>query len=58
MGIVFLPMVISSGKNLRRSLVWQSGTLLTEFDEALWNATVESVTVSPGQESIFTFKDG
>ena len=23
----------------------QSGTLLTEFDEALWNAMVESVTV-------------
>jgi site-specific DNA recombinase len=35
-----------------------SGTLLTEFDEALWNATVESVTVHSEHELSFVFKDG
>jgi hypothetical protein len=35
-----------------------NGTLLADFNEALWNATVESVAVYPEQESIFTFKDG
>lgn len=32
--------------------------LLTGFDEDLWNATVESLTVHNVHELIFTFKDG
>jgi len=36
----------------------QSSTLLTEFDEALWNATVESVTVYSEHELSFVFCDG
>ncbi len=36
----------------------KSDTLLTEFDEELWNATVDAVTVHPEHEIVFTFKDG
>ena len=35
-----------------------SNTLLTEFDEGLWNATVDTVTVQSANEIVFTFKDG
>lgn len=35
-----------------------SDGLITEFDEELWVATVESVTVHTGQDITFTFKDG
>lgn len=36
----------------------KSNSLLTEFDEKLWCATVETVTVQTEQELIFKFKDG
>lgn len=32
--------------------------LLAEFDEEIWNATIEEVTVFQEQKIIFTFKDG
>ena len=32
--------------------------LLTEFDEGLWRATVESLTVSTENDVLITFKDG
>ena len=34
------------------------GALLTEFDEKLWLATVESVTVYSEREVTVRFKDG
>ena len=36
----------------------QAGNIVTEFDENLWQSTVESVTVYPEKTLIFTFKDG
>jgi len=35
-----------------------SNTLLTEFDEALWIATVDTVTVNSAEDIAFIFKDG
>jgi site-specific DNA recombinase len=35
-----------------------SNTLLTEFDEGLWNATVDAVTVHSKHEITFAFRDG
>ncbi len=35
-----------------------AGDIVTEFDQSLWNATVESVTVQTGQTMLFTFRDG
>ncbi|WP_258880661.1 hypothetical protein [Clostridium estertheticum] len=32
--------------------------LVSEFDEGLWNATIEKVEVYSQQEIIFIFKDG
>jgi hypothetical protein len=32
--------------------------LLTEFDEGLWNATLETVTVNGEHDLTFKFKDG
>ncbi len=40
------------------SLLKQNDTLLTEFDEDLWNATVEKVLVRSERGNIFVFKDG
>jgi hypothetical protein len=39
-------------------LLRQTGDLITEFDESLWCATVESVTIRPDKKMIFTFRDG
>jgi site-specific DNA recombinase len=36
----------------------QSNTILSEFDEELWNATVDLVTVHSEHEITFLFKDG
>jgi hypothetical protein len=36
----------------------QNDDLLNEFDEELWNATLESVTVHSEHKLTFTFKDG
>jgi site-specific DNA recombinase len=36
----------------------QSDTLLTEFDEELWNAVIEAVMVYQEQKICFIFKDG
>ncbi|WP_258880665.1 hypothetical protein [Clostridium estertheticum] len=36
----------------------QIDVLVTEFDEELWNATIEKVVVNFQQEIIFIFKDG
>ncbi len=35
-----------------------SDTLLTEFDEELWNSTLDVVTIHSEHEIAFTFKDG
>lgn len=40
-----------------RTLV-EKDALLAEFDEELWNATIEKVTVHSEHEVTFTFKDG
>jgi site-specific DNA recombinase len=36
----------------------QKETLLTEFDEELWNSTVDMVTINSEHEIAFIFKDG
>ena len=36
----------------------QAGDIVTEFDEGLWLATVESVTVYPDKSLVFIFRDG
>ncbi len=36
----------------------QAGDILTEFDEGLWKATVETVTVHPDKSLMFMFRDG
>ena len=36
----------------------QSGDIVTEFDENLWNATVEDLTVRSAKEVAVTFRDG
>ena len=36
----------------------QMNNLITEFDEDLWNATIELVTVQMDKTLIFTFRDG
>jgi site-specific DNA recombinase len=36
----------------------QGNTILTEFDEELWDATVDMVTIYLEHEGTFTFKDG
>ena len=36
----------------------QTGDIVTEFDEALWQATVESATVQIDKSLILTFRDG
>jgi len=36
----------------------KSDKLLTEFDEGLWIATVDAVTVHSSHEITFIFKDG
>ncbi len=36
----------------------RAGDIVTEFDENLWQATVESVTVYPDKRLVFTFRDG
>ena len=36
----------------------QSGSCLTEFDESLWNALVETVTVCSEQDITFRFRNG
>jgi hypothetical protein len=33
-------------------------SLVTEFDESLWNATIELVTVQVDKTLTFTFRDG
>ena len=38
--------------------VKQQENLLEEFDESLWAATVNAVTIKPDKEIIFQFKDG
>ncbi|MDR1753397.1 MAG: recombinase family protein, partial [Eubacterium sp.] len=35
-----------------------AGDIVTEFDESLWQATVESVTVQKNKSLTFTFRDG
>jgi hypothetical protein len=35
-----------------------ANNLITEFDEALWHATVESVTVRQNKSLTLTFRDG
>lgn len=47
-------------ENINRFLktLEQSDVLLAEFDEELWYATVETVTVHSEQDITFTFKDG
>jgi len=35
----------------------RTGDIVTEFDEDLWQATVESVTVHPDKVMAFVFKD-
>jgi DNA repair exonuclease SbcCD ATPase subunit len=36
----------------------RSGDIVTKFDESLWQATVESVTVNSDKSLLFVFKDG
>jgi site-specific DNA recombinase len=36
----------------------QTGSIVTEFDEDLWQTTVESVTVKRDKSFTFTFRDG
>jgi hypothetical protein len=36
----------------------QTNDLVTEFDESLWNATIELVTVNPDKTLTFKFRDG
>ncbi len=36
----------------------EAGDIVTEFDEVLWNATVDTVTVQADQTLLFTFRDG
>ena len=36
----------------------QAGDIVTGFDEDLWQATVESVTVHPDKSLVFIFRDG
>ena len=36
----------------------QAGDIVAEYDENLWNATVESVTVKADKTFVFTFRDG
>ena len=38
--------------------ITQTGTFLTDFDEELWNAIVESVTIHDMQNLTIKFKDG
>lgn len=47
-------------EKIRRYLdeLQQTDDLVTEFDEGLWNATIELVTVQMDKTLIFTFKDG
>jgi hypothetical protein len=40
------------------TILEQQDGLLDGFNESLWNATVESVTVKSKGEMVFTFKDG
>ena len=35
----------------------KSAALITEFDDELWNATIEAVVVHSGHEITFVFKD-
>ena len=55
----------SRRKKVRRERIEQfpdtlrrSGNLVTEFDERMWNALVESLTVYSYARVVFTFKDG
>lgn len=44
-----------------RGFIWtleQSDTLLSEFDESLWNATVEVIIVHLDPDITFEFRDG
>jgi seryl-tRNA synthetase len=47
-------------ENIRRYLdeLKQSGDILTEFDETLWQATVDKVTVHADKSMTVTFRDG
>jgi DNA invertase Pin-like site-specific DNA recombinase len=47
-------------EKIRRSLneMRRTGAIVTEFDEDLWRATVESVTVKPDKSWVFVFRDG
>ena len=40
------------------SRLLQSGVFLTEFDESLWYAVIDKVTVYAGDDVHFTFKNG
>lgn len=36
----------------------QSGDILTEFDEEIWQATVEQISLHPDKSMTFLFRDG
>lgn len=46
------------GNVLRFLEALEQGGLLTDFDEALWYITVDTVTVHSEHEIVFAFKDG
>lgn len=67
-----MKIVVINGQNHKGS-TWHIGNLLTNsfssnlrqrdgiiesFDEELWYAIVESVTICSGNDAIFTFKNG
>ncbi len=41
-----------------KQLTKQDRSLLTEFDEGLWSATLNAMVVKSEQEVVFQFKDG
>ena len=47
-------------EKIRRYLdeLLRAGDIVTEFDTALWQATVETVTVRPDKTFLFKFRDG
>ena len=49
---------VKRGSVLRFPDTLNRSDLLTDFDEALWHAVVETVTVRSEQDIVFAFKDG
>lgn len=47
-------------EKIRRFLseLQNAGDIVTEFDENLWNATVDTLTVCSSKEAVVTFRDG